>query len=50
MEDINKFLRANKILLSAVIVLLFIVFWSDTYYQRLKEQIRRHANWHWSTH
>ena len=34
MEDINKFLRANKILLSAMTVLLFTVFWNHTYYPR----------------
>lgn len=34
MEDINKFLRANKILLFAMTVLLFTVFWNHTYYPR----------------
>jgi len=34
MEDINRFLRTNKILLPAVVVLLFTFFWIDTYYPR----------------
>lgn len=34
MEDINRFLRTNKNLLPAVVVLLFTFFWIDTYYPR----------------